>query len=45
MILKNIWRGVVSNDLMNISPSNIRLNILLAESLAAFGRCARALMD
>ena len=33
IILQNIWRRVVDNILINISPSNIVLIILLAASL------------
>ena len=31
MLLENIWRRVVGNILMNISPSNISWNMLLAK--------------
>ena len=45
MILQNLWRRVVGNVLMNISPSNILLTMLLPTKYhqscsAAFGRCA-----
>ena len=44
MILQNIWRGVVSNDLTNILSLTIFQSILLAaiflhNYVAAFGRC------
>ena len=31
MLLENIWRRFVGNILMNISPSNISWNMLLAK--------------
>ena len=44
MILQNIWRKIVDNVLMNISPSNIFLRVRLTARFhqncqATFGRC------